>query len=110
VPTHPTMAVHALSAAHGLGAKGRNEGSGRGVTFDTSCNTDRPARYVALAYDLGDVRLSEAEAVAKPGRVTPEDREALYSAVYAQSARLFHVESLRITRLTAETGEQVPEF
>ena len=37
------------------------------------------ARYVALAYDLGDVMLSEAEAVSKPGRVLPEDREALNS-------------------------------
>ena len=37
------------------------------------------ARYVALAYDLGDVMLSEAEAVAKPGRVMSEDREALNS-------------------------------
>ena len=37
------------------------------------------ARYVALAYDLGDVMLSEAEAVSKPGRVTPEAREALNS-------------------------------
>jgi len=37
------------------------------------------ARYVALAYDLGDVMLSEAEAVWKPGRVLPEDREALNS-------------------------------
>ena len=37
------------------------------------------ARYVALAYDLGDVLLSEAEAVSKPGRVLPEDREALNS-------------------------------
>ena len=35
------------------------------------------ARYIALAYDLGDVMLSEAEAVSKPARVLPEDREAL---------------------------------
>jgi hypothetical protein len=35
------------------------------------------ARYVALAYDLGDVMLSETEALAKPERVVPEDREAL---------------------------------
>jgi hypothetical protein len=35
------------------------------------------ARYVALAYDLGDVLLSESEAVFKPTLVTPEDREAL---------------------------------
>jgi hypothetical protein len=35
------------------------------------------ARYVALAYDLGDVLLSESESVSKPGRVLPEDREAL---------------------------------
>jgi hypothetical protein len=35
------------------------------------------ARYIALAYDLGDVILSESEALAKPGRVLPEDREAL---------------------------------
>lgn len=35
------------------------------------------ARYVALAYDLGDVMLSESEAVSKPGLVTPDDREAL---------------------------------
>jgi len=35
------------------------------------------ARYVALAYDLGDVLLSESEAVFKPALVTPEDREAL---------------------------------
>jgi GAF domain-containing protein len=38
------------------------------------------------------------------------DRETLYNAVYAQCARLFHVESLRITRVNPETGEQVPEF
>ena len=35
------------------------------------------ARYVALAYDLGDSLLSESEALAKPARVLPEDREAL---------------------------------
>jgi hypothetical protein len=35
------------------------------------------ARYIALAYDLGDVLLSESEAVSKPALVTPEDREAL---------------------------------
>jgi GAF domain-containing protein len=38
------------------------------------------------------------------------DRETLYNAVYTQCARLFHVESLRITRVNPETGEQVPEF
>ncbi|MGI8856682.1 MAG: GAF domain-containing protein [Thermomicrobiales bacterium] len=38
------------------------------------------------------------------------DRETLYDAVYAQCARLFHVESLRITRVNPETGEQNPEF
>ncbi len=38
------------------------------------------------------------------------DRETLYNAVYAQCARLFHVESLRITRVNPETGEQNPEF
>ena len=38
------------------------------------------------------------------------DREALYNAVYAQCARLFHVESLRITRVNPATGEQIPEF
>ncbi|MGI8689237.1 MAG: GAF domain-containing protein [Thermomicrobiales bacterium] len=38
------------------------------------------------------------------------DRETLYNAVYVQCARLFAVESLRITRVNAETGEQVPEF
>jgi plasmid stabilization system protein ParE len=37
------------------------------------------ARYVALAYDLGDSLLSETEALAKPARVLPEDREALNS-------------------------------
>jgi len=37
------------------------------------------ARYVALAYDLGDSLLSESEAMAKPARVLPEDREALNS-------------------------------
>jgi hypothetical protein len=37
------------------------------------------ARYVALAYDLGDSMLSETEALAKPARVLPEDREALNS-------------------------------
>ena len=37
------------------------------------------ARYVALAYDLGDSLLSESEALAKPMRVLPEDREALNS-------------------------------
>jgi len=37
------------------------------------------ARYVALAYDLGDSLLSESEALAKPARVMPEDREALNS-------------------------------
>jgi hypothetical protein len=37
------------------------------------------ARYVALAYDLGDSMLSEAEALAKPARVLPEDRDALNS-------------------------------
>src|SRR6267378_617476 len=37
------------------------------------------ARYVALAYDLGDSMLGEAEALAKPARVLPEDREALNS-------------------------------
>jgi hypothetical protein len=37
------------------------------------------ARYVALAYDLGDSLLSESEALAKPARVLPEDREALNS-------------------------------
>jgi hypothetical protein len=37
------------------------------------------ARYVALAYDLGDSMLSESEALAKPARVLPEDREALNS-------------------------------
>jgi len=41
------------------------------------------ARYVALAYDLGDGLLSESEAVSKPGRVLPEDREAL-NAVRSQ--------------------------
>lgn len=35
------------------------------------------ARYVALAYDLGDSTLSEWEALAKPARVLSEDREAL---------------------------------
>ncbi|MHB8645636.1 MAG: GAF domain-containing protein [Thermomicrobiales bacterium] len=38
------------------------------------------------------------------------DRETLYDAVYAQCARLFAVESLRITRVNAVTGAQVPEF
>jgi len=38
------------------------------------------------------------------------DRETLYDAVYAQCARLFAVESLRITRVNAVTGEQIPEF
>ncbi len=38
------------------------------------------------------------------------DRETLYNAVYVQCARLFAAESLRITRVNAETGEQVPEF
>ena len=38
------------------------------------------------------------------------DHDALYEAVYTQCARLFHVESLRITRISAATGEQVPEF
>ena len=38
------------------------------------------------------------------------DRETLYNAVYTQCARLFRVESLRITRVNAETGEQIPEF
>ena len=37
------------------------------------------ARYVALAYDLGDSLLSETEALATPARVLPEDREALSS-------------------------------
>ncbi len=37
------------------------------------------ARYVALAYDLGDSMLSESEALAKPARVLPEDRDALNS-------------------------------
>lgn len=37
------------------------------------------ARYVALAYDLGDSMLSETEALKKPARVLPEDREALHS-------------------------------
>ncbi len=37
------------------------------------------ARYVALAYDLGDSMLSETEALKKPARVLPEDREALQS-------------------------------
>jgi len=41
------------------------------------------ARYVALAYDLGDVLLSESEAVSRPGLVMPEDREAL-NAVRSQ--------------------------
>jgi hypothetical protein len=41
------------------------------------------ARYVALAYDLGDGLLSESEAVFKPTLVTPEDREAL-NAVRSQ--------------------------
>ena len=41
------------------------------------------AQYVALAYDLGDVLLSESEAVFKPALVTPEDREAL-NAVRSQ--------------------------
>ncbi len=41
------------------------------------------ARYVALAYDLGDSMLSESEALAKPARVLPEDRDAL-QAVRAQ--------------------------
>lgn len=38
------------------------------------------------------------------------DRETLYNAVYEQCVRLFQVESLRITRVNPETGEQVPEF
>ncbi|MDQ6602265.1 MAG: GAF domain-containing sensor histidine kinase, partial [Chloroflexota bacterium] len=38
------------------------------------------------------------------------DRETLYNAVYVQCARLFLVESLRITRVNMETGEHVPEF
>lgn len=37
------------------------------------------ARYVALAYDLGASMLSEAEALAQPARVLPEDRDALNS-------------------------------
>ena len=37
------------------------------------------ARYVALAYDMGDSMLSESEALARPARVLPEDREALNS-------------------------------
>jgi plasmid stabilization system protein ParE len=37
------------------------------------------ARYVALAYDLGDGMLSETEALAKPARILPENREALHS-------------------------------
>ncbi|HEY8293312.1 MAG TPA: GAF domain-containing protein, partial [Thermomicrobiales bacterium] len=38
------------------------------------------------------------------------DREMLYNAVYEQCVRLFHVESLRITRVNPTTGEQVPGF
>jgi GAF domain-containing protein len=38
------------------------------------------------------------------------DRETLYNAVYEQCVRLFHVESLRITRVNPDTGEQVPGF
>ena len=38
------------------------------------------------------------------------DRETLYNAVYMQCARLFRVESLRITRVNEETSEQIPEF
>lgn len=38
------------------------------------------------------------------------ERDALYEAVYVQCARLFAVESLRITRVNPVTSKHIPEF